>query len=102
MRKSTDFNVFAVILMITGVTLKAYYVISKIRNREYVPGYEVGLFFTGLLMFLSGLYLRAHDAPFNPAFLIVPGILMKAGFIVVFIVKIKRRSSMQAPQSQQQ
>ena len=93
LRRISDFSIEGLVLIITGVLLKAFYIIRKIRSGEYIPGFEMGFLFIGLAMFLSGLYLRAHQAPFNPAFLIAPGLLLKVGFIVIFIVKTKRVKS---------
>ena len=89
LRKATELKTEAILLIITGVLFKTYYVISKIKSGEYKPGYELGLLLVGLVLFLSGLYLRSHEPPFNPAFLIVPGLLLKVAFIVLFIIKIR-------------
>ena len=89
LRKTTELKTEAILLIITGVLFKTYYVISKIKSGEYKPGYELGLLLVGLVLFLSGLYLRSHEPPFNPAFLIVPGLLLKVAFIVLFIIKIR-------------
>ena len=35
----------------------------------------------------GGLYLWSHEPPFNPVFLIAPGISLKVVFIILFIIK---------------
>ena len=46
--------------------------------------------FGGLAMFMTGLYIRPYEPPFNPSLLIVPGILLKILFIVLFIIKVRK------------
>jgi len=90
LRKTTELASEGLILIIVGVVFKTYYIISKARSGEYKPGYELIFLFVGLAIFLTGLYLRSHEPPFSPALLIVPGILLKVLFIVLFIVKTRR------------
>jgi len=90
LRKTTELGSEGLILIIVGVAFKSYYIISKARNGEYKPGYELIFLFVGLAMFLSGLYIRSHEPPFSPTLLIVPGILLKVLFIVLFIIKIRK------------
>lgn len=89
-RKTTELGSEGLILIIVGVVFKTYYIISKARSGEYKPGYELIFLFVGLAMFLSGLYLRSHEPPFSPVLLIVPGILLKVLFIVLFIIKTRQ------------
>ena len=89
LRKTTDLISEGLILIIVGVAFKTYYIISKARSGEYKPGYELIFLFVGLVMFMSGLYLRSHEPPFSPALLIVPGISLKVLFIVLFIIKTR-------------
>ncbi|MDH5399485.1 MAG: hypothetical protein OEX02_15150 [Cyclobacteriaceae bacterium] len=89
-RKTTGMATEGLALIIAGVLGKTYYIVSKARSGEYRPGYELLLLFIGLFMFLYGLHLRAHEPPFNPAFLIVPGISLKVVFIILFIRKVRK------------
>ena len=89
-RKTTDLGFEGLLMIIVGVAFKTYYIISKARSGEYKPGYELIFLFVGLAMFLSGLYIRSHEPPFSPALLIVPGILLKILFIVLFIIKTRK------------
>jgi len=89
-RKTTGLGTEGLILIIVGVAFKTYYIVNKARSGEYKPGYELIFLFVGLAMFMSGLYIRSHEPPFNPALLIVPGILLKVLFIVLFIIKTRR------------
>jgi len=95
LRKTTDLATGGLVLILLGVLFKAYYIISKARRGEYKPGYELVFLFAGLLLFLSGLYLRAHEPPFNPAFLIMPGISLKVVFIIIFILKGRKNKVME-------
>jgi hypothetical protein len=88
-RKSTGLSMEGLVIILIGVLFKSYYIISKIKSGEYRPGYEIAFLFAGLVLFLTGLYLRAHNPPFNPVFLIVPGISLKVVFILLFIVKTR-------------
>jgi hypothetical protein len=92
-RKTTGFAIEGLAMIIAGVLLKTYYIISKARSGEYKPGYELWFLFIGLAMFLSGLYLRSNEPPFNPAFLIFPGLSLKVVFIILFIVKSKKSNN---------
>ena len=91
-RKTTQFEITGLILIIAGVAFKTYYIISKARSGEYQPGYELWFLFIGLSMFLSGLYLRSNEPSLNPAYLIFPGLSLKIVFIILFIVKTKKSS----------
>lgn len=90
LRKTTELGLEGLILIIVGVAFKTYYIISKAQSGEYKPGYELIFLFVGLAMFLSGLYIRSQEPPFSPTLLIVPGILLKVLFIVLFIIKIRK------------
>ena len=89
-RKTTDLTFEAITLIVIGVILKVYYIIEKTRSGEYRPGFELVLLLVGLIMFLSGLYLRNHEPPLNPLWLIIPGISLKIIFIILFIRKTRQ------------
>lgn len=91
-RKTTDLTSEGLMMIIVGVLFKTYYIVGKARSGEYQPGYELWFLFIGLAMFLSGLYLRSHNPPFNPLLLIVPGITLKVIFIILFIIKTKNKT----------
>ena len=92
-RKSTGFSIEGLVMILVGVLFKTYYIIGKVRSGEYRPGYELAFLIVGLMLFLTGLYLRAHNPPFNPLFLIVPGLSLKVVFIILFIVKTRSSKS---------
>jgi hypothetical protein len=96
LRKITGLGIEAMVLIIVGVLFKVYYIISKARNGEYKPGNELLFLVIGLVMFFTGIYLRNHDSPFDPLFLIIPGILLKVVFIILFIRKIRKTRKMLA------
>ena len=86
LRKTTPYEVIGLALIIIGVLCKTVYIISKSRSGEYVPGKELIFLGVGLLLFLSGLYLRSmeHNLVY-PTYLIVTGIGLKLFFIIRFI-----------------
>jgi len=90
LRKATDLATPGLALIIVGALFKVFYIIDKTRRGEYKPGYEILFLIIGLSMFLTGIYLRANGAPFNPVFLIAPGIALKVLFVVMFIVKSRK------------
>jgi len=72
--------------IITGVTFKTIYIFAKAKSGEYIPGKELILLFVGLMIFLTGLYLRGiNQALIEPIYLIVFGIILKTLFIIKFI-----------------
>jgi len=89
-RKTTGFAVEGLVIIIAGVLLKTFYILSKVQSGEYRPGYELLFLFFGLALFLTGLYLKSHEPPFNPMFLIASGISLKVVFIILFIVQTRR------------
>ena len=89
LKNVTDFSLMPILLIIIGVLFKAYYIISKVRSGEYIPGYELILFFIGLFLFLSGLYLRSHDPSVWASLFIIFGITLKVTFIFLFILKVR-------------
>ena len=93
LKKTTNLDSLSILLMVSGVMFKSYYIIDKIRSGKYNPGWEFGMLFAGLALFLSGLYFRAHNAPFNPLLLIFSGISLKVIFVIVFIIKIRKGNS---------
>ena len=92
LRAATDSRLAGLFLILTGVSLKTYYIIAAVRSGLYKPGKELWLLFIGLACFLSGLYLRGTDLPVDPIYLIVLGLGLKILFIIRFIqmVRIER------------
>ncbi len=79
-------NTFGLSLIILGVLCKLAYIIIKMINKEYKPGYEMGLLFIGLLLFLG---LR-HFLPQPFSWIIATGgILLKVSFVILFIRKVR-------------
>lgn len=89
-RKITSLEVFGLFLIISGVLCKTIYIIAKAKSGEYKPGKELIFLFTGLLLFLSGLYLRSHPQNLiNPLYLIITGLILKIIFVFRFIYLIR-------------
>ena len=96
LKKSTQMNALGLTLIITGVTLKSIYILSKVRSGEYKPGNELMLLVIGLLLFLTGLYLQGiNQTLIKPIYLITFGIILKILFIIKFIqiVQSKKKSN---------
>jgi len=89
LRMITNLTYEPILLIIVGVSFKAYYIIGTARNGEYKPGYELVFLFVGLLMFLYGIYLRPQELSLIPSFLIICGLIFKVVFVILFIVNIR-------------
>ena len=96
-RKITEFDVIGLTAIITGVTCKLIYIVSKIKSGEYKPGAELFILATGLLLFFTGQYLKNIDQNLmNPIYLIVLGIILKIVFIFRFIQIVSARKKQNA------
>ncbi|MFC2136727.1 hypothetical protein ACFLTE_01015 [Bacteroidota bacterium] len=93
LKKMTDLSIIPILLILLGAIFKINYLVLKLRSGEYKPGYELLLLLIGLLLFLSGMYLKSHESSVNPAFFIIPGIIMKIGFVIMFIIKTQKKHS---------
>ena len=89
LRKFSELSFEPILLIIVGVAFKTFYIIGKVRSGEYKPGIELGILLVGLLLFLSGLYVRSHELAFNAAYLIVSGITLKVIFVIMAISKMR-------------
>lgn len=83
---------FPLLIILTGVVCKIFYIIGKYRDGSYQPGYELLLLLLGLTLFLSGSYLRSRGTFSHPSLLMIPGIALKVVFIVIFIIKSKQKT----------
>lgn len=88
-RMFTEQRFVAILLIITGVLFKTYYIISKARTGEYQAGYELVFLFLGLTLFFSGLYFRIHEPAYPFLFLMVSGLILKTLYVIIFIVKLR-------------
>jgi hypothetical protein len=92
LKKSTQMDTLGLASIITGVTLKSIYILSKVRSGEYKPGREVIFLIVGLILFFTGLYLRnINQALIKPIYLIGVGITFKIIFIIRFIQIVKSK-----------
>ncbi len=93
-RKLTSQDVLGLLMIIAGVICKTVYIVAKARSGEYQPGKELIFLGLGLVLFLSGLYLRKHDQNLSyPLYMIVVGLMLKIVFIVRFIQIVKKSGS---------
>ena len=91
LRIFTDIKMWPILIIVTGAFFKILYIINKIRNGEYKPGYEMVVLYIGLVMFFAGVFLRNHHSRFNHMYLMVPGISCKVFFIFMFIKKSRTK-----------
>jgi hypothetical protein len=89
LKKSSDLSVLPILLMVLGVSLKVFYIISKSRTKKYRVGYELLVLAFGLVLFFTGLYFKKNGAAFNPYWLMGPGIVLKVIFVILFIRKTR-------------
>jgi len=93
-KKLTGLDVLGLLMIITGVICKTIYIAAKARSGEYKPGKELIFLGVGLVLFLSGLYLRKHDQNLTyPIYMIVVGLILKIVFIVRFVQIVKKTGS---------
>src|SRR5210317_689456 len=81
LRKTTPMETLGLVSIITGVAMKTFYIVIKIKQGDYKPGKELILLIVGLLLFFTGLRFRTLNQPLvEPIYLIVTGITLKVGF----------------------
>ncbi len=90
LRIFTSLRPWPVYIIILGALSKLYFIFGTIKRGEYKPGFEVGLLYLGVAMFLTGIYFRSHPGAIRPVYLMAPGIALKLTFILVFIRKLTR------------
>ena len=96
LKKMTQMDTIGLVSIITGVSLKSIYIISKVRSGEYSPGKELVFLIVGLFLFFLGLYFRNIEQPvIKPIYLIVIGITLKVIFIIKFILIVKSSKKME-------
>ncbi len=90
----TSLEVLGLLFILLGVLCKTVYIIAKARSGEYQPGRELIFLGVGLILFLSGLYMRNLDQNLiDPSYLIVSGIGLKIIFIIRFIQIIRKEKT---------
>lgn len=91
-RSLIDYTAIGLILILTGVFLKTYYIIMLVIKRMYRPGRELIVLAVGLGLFLTGLYVKRNyqEQDFS-IYLIVLGLFLKIMFIIAFIKKVKNK-----------
>jgi hypothetical protein len=85
----TRYEILPKILIYGGVACKVFYAVRQMVKGRYRPGYELGLLTLGLVLFFTGSFLKKSGADFPYQSLMVPGILLKISFIVMFIKKTR-------------
>ena len=94
LRKLSSLETTGLVMIILGVSCKTMYIVAKVRSGEYRPGTELLFLGVGLLLFLSGLFLRKYDPSQShsyPVYMIATGLFLKVIFIVKFIQLTKKK-----------
>ena len=90
LKKTTQMNTLGLVFIISGVTFKTIYIFLKVKSGEYKPGKELMFLVIGLLLFLTGLYLRnINYTLIKSIYFIAVGIALKITFIIRFIQIVK-------------
>lgn len=83
---TSQMEAVGLVLIITGVIFKTIYILAKVKSGDYTPGKEMIFLVIGLIIFLTGLYMRGiHQTPIKPSYLIILGLTLKVIFIIRFI-----------------
>lgn len=80
---------FPILLIVTGILFKVYFVFTKIKGAEYRPGYELVVLFVGLVLFFSGIHLEKTFLIIEPLYFKIAGITLKVIFVLLFIRKTR-------------
>ena len=91
-RRTTEFEITGLILIITGILYKGKYIVDKSRSGEYQPGKELLFLAAGLGMFLLGLYFRSAENVSYAIAMVIVGLSLKLVFIILFIIKIRAKT----------
>lgn len=90
LKKLSHLDILGLVLIITGVILKASYIVAKLKSGEYKPGKELIFLVAGLVFFFTGLYLRKINQPLiDPNYFIFFGLTLKVIFILLFIKMVR-------------
>lgn len=84
-------TLFAIFLIVTGIVLKLYFILSKIKSAKYRPGYELILLFVGLGLFFTGVHMERTFLIFEPLYVKFTGIILKIAFVLLFIQKTRNK-----------
>lgn len=89
-KNMTTFNALGLTLILTGVGLKTFYIVLLGKSGAYVPGKELILLVLGLILFLSGLYLkRSYEDIWFAVYMMGIGLVLKLGFVIAFMRNVK-------------
>jgi hypothetical protein len=89
LRTTTDLTPLPSVLLSIGVFMKILYLLVKIKDGTYKPGFELSALVIGLLLFFWGRYLNTLEIDLYPILLMVSGIVLKVSFIFLVIRKIR-------------
>lgn len=97
-RKTTDLNLYGLLMILLGVGLKTMYIIGMAKEGLYKPGKELWLLFIGLGLLFVSIYSRGQEALVAySGVLLASAIAFKVLFIIGFIKKVKsERQKLQA------
>lgn len=73
-----------------GVLSKLSYLLKMLINKEYKPGYELLVLYSGLAIFFSGIFIKNQDVWDYAFLLIYCGIIFKITFVFLFVRKLRK------------
>lgn len=98
---ATTYTVVPLIIMLSGISFKIYYITIKIIRKEYKPGFELYLLVSGLAIFFTAIFLTQQGLLNTPTSILfkTTGISLKAAFLLMFILKTRGTKSIGKPVS---
>jgi len=87
LRIYTDLYYLGLAIILLGAFFKMVYLIKRIKTGIYKPGFEFALLLVGLLLFSAGFYIKNSNLSINSAFFLIPGLILKVLFVILFIKK---------------
>ncbi|MCG6187560.1 hypothetical protein [Maribellus maritimus] len=87
----TEIRIVPIVLILSGVSLKIYFIFQKAKKTKYHPGIEISFLLAGLALFFFGMYFLPEDTFVSPDLFIGAGIGLKIIFIIMFIKKTGKK-----------
>jgi len=99
LKVSTTINLYPLLIIMIGVSFKFFYIALKMIRKEYKPGFEMVALICGLIIFFSGKILSNSELinQFTAVLFKITGIMLKATFVIIFILKTRRPVTAASP-----
>lgn len=86
----TSYDILSWGLILGGAMCKISYLVIKMTNGSYRPGFELLLLLSGLTIFFLGKYNGIRSMEQYNDWFIITGITLKIAFVILFIRKIRQ------------